>query len=548
MSRQNNPEEHHAHIRAVDLGVTVAGRRILTGVTATVPPGTRLLVVGENGVGKSTLLHTLAGLREPDAGTVTRTGTVTLVRQDMDDDPGCTVGDLVADATAEADRALAELDATALALTDGTPGADQAYARALDRATGLDAWDAARRVDVALAGLDACTDRGRELATLSHGQRYRVRLACALGSDGILLLDEPTNHLDATALGFLTSQVVTHRGPVAVVTHDRALLRDLSADGRGTFLDLDPTSDGTPRTTTGTYDEWVARRQAEREHWEQEYAAQIAEHRRLETAVDEARARLTTGWRPEKGHFKHKRATRAAGTVQTLHRRQDALDRHAVDVPEPPLRLHWPELAVAPGRTLLTCDGVTVDGRLAAPVSVELSGGDRLVVTGPNGAGKSTLVDVLRGALTPTTGRCHVHDGVRVSVLTQHDPTWEDAAGRDTPAAEVYDRVAGPDGPALPSLGLLDRTARSTPVGRLSQGQRRRLHLALCLATRPDLLVLDEPTNHLSATLVDELTAALQATAAAVVVVTHDRQMLRDLVGRDGESGGTGRWPVLALG
>jgi macrolide transport system ATP-binding/permease protein len=132
---------------------------------------------------------------------------------------------------------------------------------------------------------------------------------------------------------------------------------------------------------------------------------------------------------------------------------------------------------------------------------------------------------------------------VRVSVLTQHEPTWSEYAGQHTRAAEVYERVAGSGGPALSSLGLLDRTARSTPVERLSQGQQRRLHLALCLASRPDLLVLDEPTNHLSATLVDEMTDALRTTEAAVMVVTHDRQMLRDLVGEAGD----GAWPVLAL-
>lgn len=540
MSRQTNPEEQQSHIRAVDLGISIAGRTILTGVTATVSPGNRLVIVGENGVGKTTLLHTLAGLREPDVGSVSRAGTVTLVRQAMYDDPGHTVGDLIADATAEADRALADLDTAALALAEGADGvaaAEQAFTRALDRATSLDAWDAARRVDVALAGLDACTDRSRVLHTLSHGQRYRVRLACALGRDGSLLLDEPTNHLDAGALSFLTSRLLERRGPLVVVTHDRALLRDLTADGQGTFLDLDPTSDGTPRMTTGTYDEWVSRRRADRERWEQEYTAQVAEHVRLEASVDEARGRLSTGWRPEKGHNKHGRATRAAGTVQALHRRQDALASHAVDVPEPPLRLRWPESSVAPGRMLLTCEDVSVDGRLAGPVTFGLSGGDRLVLTGPNGAGKSTLVDVLRGRADPTTGRCHIHDGARISVLTQHEPQWSEYAEQHTRAAEVYERVAGTDGPALSTLGLLDRTARSTPVDRLSQGQQRRLHLALCVATRPHLLILDEPTNHLSATLVDEMTAALRATEAAVVVVTHDRQMLRDLSG----------WPVLAL-
>ncbi|MGO1948971.1 MAG: ABC-F family ATP-binding cassette domain-containing protein [Mycobacteriaceae bacterium] len=522
------------HLSASDLGITVAGRSLLTGVNLTVAPGDRLMVVGENGTGKTTLLHTLAGERAPDTGTLTAAGSVTLVRQSMDASPGLTVGDLTALSTAASDAALADLDAAVGALTSGDDGAEDAYTEALDRATALDAWDAHRRVDIALAGLGACTDRGHELLTLSHGQRYRVRLACALAErSDTLLLDEPTNHLDAAALGFLTAQLLDYPGGVAVVSHDRALLRDLTADGRGTYLDLDPTSDGRPRTFTGTYDDWVGRRRADRERWEQEYAAQVAEHQRLASAVDDARGRLTTGWRPGKGSAKHGRATRADGVVQTLHRRQDALDAHAVDVPEPPLELRWPLVDVPSGKTLLTCAGVAVSGRLDGPVSLEVTGGDRWLLTGPNGAGKSTFIDVVSGAVEPTAGRCLVHGGVRVGVLTQHEPVWTDPG---MVAAEVYDRHvlamgAEPPAPGLTSLGLLDREARSTPVGRMSQGQQRRLHLALVLAGRPELLVLDEPTNHLSAPLVDALTSAVQGTGAAVLVATHDRQMLRDLAG-----------------
>ncbi|WP_312801611.1 ATP-binding cassette domain-containing protein [Corynebacterium variabile] len=160
------------HLSASSLGVTVADRTLFTGVNVTISAGDRLLIVGENGTGKTTLLHTLAGVRTPDAGVVRCSGSLTLVRQGMD--ATGTVGDLVADATVASDAALADLDQ---ALTSGDLGDD--YADALDRATTLDAWDAHRRVDIALAGLDACTDR---------------------------------------------------TGGLGVVTHDRALLRDLSAD------------------------------------------------------------------------------------------------------------------------------------------------------------------------------------------------------------------------------------------------------------------------------------------------------------------------------
>lgn len=114
----------------------------------------------------------------------------------------------------------------------------------------------------------------------------------------------------------------------------------------------------------------------------------------------------------------------------------------------------------------------------------------------------------------------------------QEVPAWPE----DLTARELYERELGVDGPG--TTGLLDCAAAHTPVGRLSQGQQRRLALALALAGRPELIVLDEPTNHLSATLVDELTAALRTTPAAVVVAGHDRQLLRDLAD----------WPRLPLG
>ncbi|MYW70821.1 ATP-binding cassette domain-containing protein, partial [Pseudonocardia sp. SID8383] len=184
------------------------------------------------------------------------------------------------------------------ALTDGAPGADDRFAAALDTATRLDAWDAERRVDVALGAIGACTDRTRPLETLSVGQRHRVRLACLLGArHDVLLLDEPTNHLDAAGLDFLTRTLRAHPGGLAVVSHDRALLRDVADE----FCDLDPTRDGTPRLTAGGYDAWWTARDRARAAWEAEHAEQQAEHRRLADAVATARDRLSTGWRPDKG-------------------------------------------------------------------------------------------------------------------------------------------------------------------------------------------------------------------------------------------------------
>ncbi|HEY3509008.1 MAG TPA: ATP-binding cassette domain-containing protein, partial [Kribbella sp.] len=157
------------------------------------------------------------------------------------------------------------------------------------------------------------------------------------------------------------------------------------------------------------------------------------------------------------------------------------------------------------------------------PVDLTLGGADRLVVTGRNGAGKSTLLAVLAGTLEPTSGTVTRARSVRIGWLGQ-----ESALPARRTAAELLGSA---------DLGLLSGYDRHRPIAELSTGARRRLDLALVLAARPQVLLLDEPTNHLSATLVDDLTDALHSTPAAVVVATHDRQLLRD----------TASWPRLAL-
>ena len=483
------------HLRLRDVDVSLGGRPVLHDVDLTVTPGSRLTVVGENGRGKTTLLRILRGDLSPDSGDVERVGDVGVVAQEMPFDSGQTVGDLVADAVANADAALAALDLATEWLAAGVPGADEAYASALDEATRLDAWDADRRVDVSLQELRACSDRDRELGTLSSGQRHRVRLACVLGgSHDLLLLDEPTNHLDAAGLTYL-GQVLSDRSGWVVVSHDRALLRETATD----VLDLDPTQDGKPRLYGGGYVAWQQERARELERWRSTHAGQVAEGDRLREAADHARSRLSAGWRPDKGTGKHQRQSRAPGVVQNLRRQEKRLEEHHVTAPPPPPAISWPEPSTRSGQPLLQVQEVTVGGRLSQPISFRLDGGDRLLVRGPNGAGKSSLLGVLAGTLEPSSGRVRLLSGATLRVLAQE-------------------------------LVPQDRHRRSP-------GQVRRSELAATLAARPDVLVLDEPTNHLAAWLVDELTEAIRASPAAVVVATHDRQLLADLAD----------WPALEI-
>ncbi|MFW0784991.1 ABC-F family ATP-binding cassette domain-containing protein [Gordonia sp. CPCC 206044] len=525
------PARSRAQIVLSNVSITLGATPVLEGVDLTVTPNSRIAIVGENGRGKSTLLHVLAGTLSPDDGDVSRIGTIGIAEQEMTTADGRTVGEVVADAVADSLAALRELDAASVALAEGDENADDRFDAALERAEALDAWDAERRVRVALEALDAVSDWSLRLSELSVGQRYRVRLACLIGGDDdILLLDEPTNHLDRAGLDFLTAQLRSRTGAVVVVSHDRALLSDIAI----TTVDLDPTPDGRPRVYGGGFAGYRDGRRAERDRWEHEFARQQTERARLQDDLSAAQNRLTTGWRPDKGTGKHQRATRAGGLVQSVHRRQAALDAHAVTMPEPPQSLRFPELSTRAGASLVRAEDVTVDGRLDSPASLTVSGRSRLLVTGPNGSGKSTLLAVLAGELRPTDGFVRRAANARIVLLRQESDLPQDRRASSVYAAHVDQlvaagRLSAGQAVGLSSLGLLRPRETGKRIGELSMGQQRRLDLAMKLAARPDVLLLDEPTNHLSVALVDELTDALCTTDAAVVLSSHDRQILRDL-------------------
>jgi macrolide transport system ATP-binding/permease protein len=533
-----------AHLSASGLHVARGGRPVLTDVDLVVSAGDRLGVVGENGRGKTTLLQVLAGTLTPDAGTVRRVGSIGVADQEISvttdrtasmlgPADGPTVGDLIDVELAGVHAVLRRFDAAVEALAEERPGSGQAYADALAAAEAIDAWDVDRRVQVSLAALGAVDDRARPLATLSVGQRYRVRLACLLGArHDLLLLDEPTNHLDAAGLEHLTGRLREHPGAVVLVSHDRALLTDVVT----AVLDLDPSRDGRPRSYGGGYAGYREGHRTERERWAAEHREQQRDRRRLADDLSAAQNRLTTGWRPDKGTGKHTRATRAPALVRAVHRRRADLEAHAVTAPEPPLRFVAPQLGALPGATLLGAEDVAVRGRLERTQSLVLRSGDRLVVTGPNGSGKSSLLAALAGTLEASAGRVHRHPAVRVGLLAQESPPPSRRR-----AVDVYDAATGRlvdvDRVPLAELGLLSSRDAGRPVTELSVGQQRRRDLAVLLAALPHVVLLDEPTNHLSTTLVDELTEAMGATRAAVVVATHDRQLLRD----------TADWPRLSL-
>ena len=502
---------------------------MLDGVSLTVTAGQRLAVIGDNGAGKSTLLRLLAGRLVPDGGDVTcTTDSRSLIEQEMDTPAGTTVAAVRSETLRSPREALAALGDAAAGLAAGVEGAAERYAAALARTERLAAWDAERRLDEALNAFDAHFHPERALASLSVGQRYRLRLGCALADPaGTVLLDEPSNHLDDSSLDRLVQWLVEFPGIAVFVTHDQWLLDEVGT----AIFDLDPALGAGGTLFGGSFSAYREARAGTLREWRRRYAASLDAERELSERLIAARATTPGHWQPGKGAAKHGRESRAASSVRLLQRRIDDLRRERGPAPPDPLTFTAPDAADTGDAVLLEAAGIAVRARVTQPSDspIRLGARGRLLLRGANGAGKSTLLSVLASQLAPDTGTLTVAPGAQVGLLAQENQWNPNRTPADVLGAWDLDQIR--------AIGLLPDADIGRPFGHLSVGQRRRVALARVLLSRPSVLLLDEPTNHLSVTLVDELCDALLSTPAAVVLVTHDRTLCRMV--RD--------WPTLTL-
>ncbi|QBR91353.1 ATP-binding cassette domain-containing protein [Nocardioides euryhalodurans] len=514
-----------------DLTVGFRDRTVLRGVDLLAQPGRRIGLVGENGVGKSTLLRAVAG-RLPSRAVVTGTIEAPADLVHLGQEPPFPDGATVAEVLEATLRPLRQAVRDVEELAARLPGAEEAYAARLDWALAQDAWDADRRAEVAAhrLGLERI-DPGRRVGTLSGGQRTRLALATMMTTrPTCLLLDEPTNHLDDEAIDLLSGFLRDLPGVVLLASHDRVLLDDVATD----LVDLDPTVDTADgrgsRRFGGGWSAYEAHRREARRRWEETWEAQQEELGRLRAATRIGAGAIAHGRGPRDNDkfvhaFKGARVDQAlARRKKQAHRQLEVAEREQVRKPPVPLRLRTPLTGSgATGRIALVRD-LHVAGRLHLD-RLDLAAGEHLLVTGANGAGKSTLLGVLAGRLAPTTGTVQVA-ARRVAELAQDVSFADPRLGAErTYRREAGDEVA--DLAPLQSLGLLHPRDLGRPVGLLSVGQRRRLALAVAVAAAPDLLLLDEPTNHVSLALAGELEEALAASPGAVVVATHDRWLRR---------------------
>jgi len=507
----------------------LAGSLLFDGVSFSVERRDRVALSGPNGAGKTTLLRILAGETERHGGELAfEKGTrVALHDQRPPLDQELTLREYVLSGARDLVALEAELTELERAMAGGAH--DHAtlnrYAAAqarLDHAGGYGWRDRATSV---LRGLGfAEADLGRRLQTFSGGELTRASLARALGGDpDLLLLDEPTNHLDVASLEWLERELQSLDAAVILVAHDRWFLEavttatlELSA-GRATFF-------------PGPWHAWRREKAARALHAQREVARAEADIARLERFVERFR-------------YKKSKARQAQAKLTHIGRLQDersaAADEAAL-LSRRTRSLGFEFLKPArSGRTVVEAESLDLfvpgDRQLLRGASFAIERGEHVALVGPNGSGKTTLLEALVNESGVRLGH-----GVQVGYFSQQEMEL-DTRGSVLQCVQTMTGLSRPDAQNLLGRFLFSGwETHEKPVTVLSGGERRRLALAVTVASGANFLVLDEPTNHLDLESRESLEAALDAFPGTVVLVSHDRALLdaiaeRTLAIEDGE-------------
>ncbi len=493
-------------IRANQLGLRRGTQQLLDQADFVIHPGERLGLVGRNGVGKSSLFGVLKGDLEPDAGTLDmpagwRIASVEQILTDQDRP--------ARDFVIDGDRRLRRLQAARAALTpeDGTRIAEL-EAQLVDAG----AWDAAARAEQLLAGLGfAPQDWLRPVQEFSGGWQMRIALARALmAPSDLLLLDEPTNHLDLDAMLWLERWLGAYAGTAIIISHDTEFL-DATASS---ILHFEQRRLVRYRGGYHSFQEQRAERLRQNTLAQARQASEVA---RMQAFITRFKAKAT-------------KARQAQSRVKALARMQILAPLHV----ESGLQLQLPEPERLPD-PLLTLEDARLGYDAATPVlhglNLMVRGGARIGVLGVNGAGKSTLIKTLAGLQTPLSGRVLPSRGLEVGYFAQHQLDMLDTQA--SPLQQLARRA--PDAREqtlrnyLAGFGFAGERVNEH-VGPFSGGEKARLALALMVWHKPNLLLLDEPSNHLDVETREALAAALAGYGGSLLLVSHDRHLLRTTV------------------
>ncbi len=475
-------------------------------------PGERVCLVGRNGTGKTTLLRIISGAAEPDEGEIWRQETLRIghLEQEVPPDTEQTVFEVVATGLGELGALLTEYHHLTHHAGSAQRSSLNRMAELHARIDALDGWNVNQKVEIVLTRLSLPADK--RLTDCSGGIRRQVMLARALVSaPDLLLLDEPTNHLDIAAITWLESYLLDYHGALIFITHDRTLVKHLATR----IVELDR---GKLTSFPGDFDTYLRKKDEQLEI----EARAIA---KFDKKLAEEEAWIRRGIKA--------RRTRNEGRVRAL---QAMRREHAQRIEAQGKARFGIDGGVLPGKLVVDLRRVSFaygDKFIIRDLSTPILRGDRVGIIGPNGSGKSTLLKLILGELAPISGQVVLGTRLEVAYFDQHRRLLNpEKTVRENMSDSDYVTVRGRSRHVIGYLkDFLFPSARiDSPVQALSGGERNRLLLAKIFTQSANMLVLDEPTNDLDVDTLELLEDLLADYDGTLLLVSHDRTFLDNVV------------------
>ncbi len=498
-------------IRFKSVSLDIGDQKILNRADIAIEPGERVCLIGRNGAGKSTTLKLITGEIEPDHGEIIRRDAlvVSQLEQALPEAHDLSVREVVKSGLTGIQALLDEYTRRS------QQGVDTDALRKLENLHALidthGGWHLEQRVDTTITELNLPADR--TMNELSGGWRRRVALARALvQKPDLLLLDEPTNHLDIVTIKWLENIVLGHEGSVVFITHDRAFLQRLATR----IIELDR---GQLTSWPGNYQHYVRRK-------EEALAAEERGNERFDKMLEQEEIWIRQGIRA--------RRTRNEGRARALARMRQERARRISREGDARITI---EQAEQSGRVVIRAKNVSYrydDEPLIENFSIKIMRGDRIGILGNNGVGKTTLLRLLLGEIEPLSGTVkhgtHLEIGYFDQLRQSLDP--DKSVADNVGGGRTHVSFYGKDRHIIGYLkGFLFTPKRArTLVRSLSGGERNRTILAKLFTRAANLLVLDEPTNDLDLETLEVLEDRLVEYGGTVIVVSHDRQFLDNII------------------
>ena len=484
-------------------------KQLVKDISLGINEGEKIGLIGVNGTGKSTLLKIIAGVEEPDSGTITKANRARIeyLPQNPYYDENATVLEQVFKGTSNEMKLLRDyqeiLDKLSIKYDDTL---NASLISLQDKIDALNLWDLESEAKSVLTKL-GITNFSQKVSELSGGQRKRISLASALITPcELLILDEPTNHLDNDTIDWLEEYLNSKKGSLLMITHDRYFLDRVT----NRIIELDK---GKLFNYEGNYSVFLEKKMARIE---------------LEASMEDKRQNLI---RKELAWVR--RGARARTTKQKARlQRFDDLVNSKTYTPETTLDISTTSSRL--GKKIIELHNISKSFENKTVIDnfeYTLARTDRIGIIGKNGMGKSTLINLINGKLNPDSGHIEIGETVKIGCFSQDDSHMHPDMRAIDYVKEASDYIETADGTKITASQMCERflfdgTMQYTHIGKLSGGERRRLHLLRTLMSAPNVLLLDEPTNDLDIETLNRLEDYLDGFDGVVVCVSHDRYFL----------------------